>query len=127
MRKIFLFGSRSVRSLPTPPNDWIQRNRHNEFIVGDCYGGDFLFQMLLNSLGVHGVIYHIGKNPRMRFLKDIKKVGDFDSKQTDKDDAMIEDCTDAMCIWDGKSKGTKRNIDRLQALGKPCVVFRSDL
>ncbi|GHV11536.1 hypothetical protein FACS1894162_7080 [Bacteroidia bacterium] len=47
------------------------------------------------------------------------------------DKAMAEDCDSALMFWDGKSKGTKHNMDCLKKLGKyylfldrtsPCLV-----
>lgn len=41
-----------------------------------------------------------------------------------KDKKMRDDCTFAICIWDGKSKGTFTNINVLKAQGKYVYVYR---
>jgi hypothetical protein len=40
---------------------------------------------------------------------------------------MCRDCTFAICYWDGKSKNTLRNIDRLKAQGKYVYVYTAQL
>ena len=44
-----------------------------------------------------------------------------------KDKQMCKDCTFAICFWDGKSKGTLRNIDRLKAQGKYVYVYTAQV
>jgi hypothetical protein len=44
---------------------------------------------------------------------------------TAKDDAMLRDAEYALFAWDGKSKGTLRNICKMAEQGKPCVVYIS--
>ena len=41
-----------------------------------------------------------------------------------KDRQMRDDCTFAICIWDGKSKGTFTNINVLKAQNKYVYVYR---
>ena len=44
-----------------------------------------------------------------------------------KDKQMCKDCTFAICFWDGKSKGTLKNIDRLKAQNKYVYVYTAQL
>ena len=44
---------------------------------------------------------------------------------TAKDDAMLRDADYGLFAWDGKSKGTLRNIRIMAEQGKPCVVYVS--
>ncbi len=44
-----------------------------------------------------------------------------------KDKKMRDDCTFAICIWDGKSKGTFTNINVLKAQNKYVYVYRTNL
>ena len=44
-----------------------------------------------------------------------------------KDKQMCRDCTFAICFWDGQSKGTMRNIDRLKAQGKYVYVYTAQI
>jgi hypothetical protein len=46
---------------------------------------------------------------------------------TAKDDAMLRDADFGLFAWDGKSKGTLRNIREMAARGKPSAVFVSPL
>jgi len=40
-----------------------------------------------------------------------------------KDKAMADDCDCGMMFWDGRSKGTKDNIEYMEALGKYYLVL----
>lgn len=44
-----------------------------------------------------------------------------------KDKEMCNDCTFAICFWDGKSKGTRRNVTRLQAQNKYVYVYTAQI
>lgn len=44
-----------------------------------------------------------------------------------KDKVMSEHCTFALCYWDGKSRGTVRNIDRLKTQDKYVYVYTAQL
>ena len=44
-----------------------------------------------------------------------------------KDKQMCRDCTFAICYWDGQSKGTLRNIDRLKAQDKYVYVYTAQI
>jgi hypothetical protein len=46
---------------------------------------------------------------------------------TAKDDAMLRDADYGLFAWDGKSKGTVRNIRKMAEQGKPCVVYISSI
>jgi adenine-specific DNA-methyltransferase len=37
---------------------------------------------------------------------------------------MAIDCDQALMIWDGKSKGTADNLQRIKDMGKPFAVIR---
>lgn len=44
---------------------------------------------------------------------------------TAKDDAMLREADYGLFAWDGKSKGTLRNVRNMAELGKPSVVYIS--
>jgi hypothetical protein len=46
---------------------------------------------------------------------------------TAKDDAMLRDANYGLFGWDGKSKGTLRNIRKMVELGKPSAVYVSPI
>lgn len=61
------------------------------------------------------VISNITKPDDLRFNREFYEF---------KDKKMRNDCTFAICIWDGKSKGTFTNINVLKAQGKYVYVYR---
>lgn len=66
-----------------------------------------------------------GEEPTI--ISDIKKPDDLKFNRQFyefKDKKMRDDCTFAICIWDGKSKGTFTNINVLKAQNKYVYVYR---
>lgn len=61
------------------------------------------------------VFTHIKKPDDLRFNREFYEF---------KDKQMRNDCTFAICIWDGKSKGTFTNINVLKAQGKYVYIYR---
>lgn len=63
-------------------------------------------------------------------LDGVKKLEDiyaYPSYYEIKDKQMCSDCTFAICFWDGESKGTQRNVNRLKAQGKYVYVYTARL
>lgn len=71
------------------------------------------------SIGAEGeeptIIQNVSKPDDLKFNREYYEF---------KDKKMREDCTFAICIWDGKSKGTFTNINVLKAQGKYVYVYR---
>lgn len=44
-----------------------------------------------------------------------------------KDRFMIDECTMAIALWDGKSKGTLHNIQLMNIKNKPCYTFKIEV
>lgn len=84
-----------------------------DVVVGDCSGVDKLIQeYLFNNNYQNVTIYHINNKPRNNVgFKTIKVKG---RSYSAKDIAMSEIADYGLAIWDGKSKGTKANIDRIK-------------
>ena len=40
---------------------------------------------------------------------------------------MSVDCNTAMVLWDGKSRATKNNIDRIKSMGKEVLIYREEI
>ncbi len=114
MTKVFVSGSRSVRALPQAAKVALDTIIELGFtvIIGDCYGVDTLVQDYLASKGYQRVVvYHIGTTPRNNRGFGAQRVSG--SRQTDKDAAMATAADYGLAIWDGRSPGTQKNIERV--------------
>ncbi len=120
MTRVFVSGSRSVRLLPQAACDSLDRIMAQgfEILVGDCYGVDYLIQLYCKDYD-RVKVFHIGKAPRNCLNDQWELVKVKGRKQTDKDDAMAAIADYGLAIWDGKSKGTARNI---QAVPRTKVI-----
>ena len=119
--KIFISGSRTGYSFDKflELAKWLKK-QHHEVLVGDCVGVDTQIQALCKAHKIPCKVYHIGKTPRNNLGFDtVRCVG---TRYADKDVAMSIDCDLGIAIWNGRSKGTKANIDRLIALHKQVIV-----
>ena len=103
-----------------------------EFLVGDCYGVDAAVQKYLESKGYNNVtIYCSGEIPRNNFITGAKVHSCAEAAKGltgsafhyAKDIQMAQDCDQALMVWDGKSKGTGKNIRRIKEMGKPNKVI----
>lgn len=112
--KVFVSGSRSVKKLPNECLNSLNRIMELGFevLVGDCYGVDSLVQDYLWEKRHQKVkVFHIGKCRNNKGFKSVKIEG---SRYVDKDIAMSEIADYGLAIWDGRSKGTKNNIDAVK-------------
>jgi adenine-specific DNA-methyltransferase len=111
---VFISGSRHIKELPQSALDSLDKiiELGLRVIVGDCQGVDSLVQKYLKSKNYTKVtVYHIGNYPRFNLgFKTVKVQG---TRQVDKDIEMSNKAHYGLTIWDGKSKGTKNNIDRV--------------
>lgn len=137
---IFIFGSRSITSLPDVVEEYIENTLdHSAYtvnvLIGDCDGVDSEVQKLLNEDDYEDVtVFTSGKTPR-NFYGDGEywkkeclnlSIESFDNDReyyACKDDKMIEDCNMAIAIWDGHSRASKNNIDKLIKLNKPVFIL----
>ena len=112
--KVFVSGSRGVQELPAAAKASLDKIKELGFtvLVGDCHGVDTLVQAYLEGY-LKVVVFHIGARPRTNFGFDTVKVAGY--QQTDKDAAMAADADYGLAIWDGKSPGTVKNIERVKA------------
>jgi hypothetical protein len=132
MSSVFIGGSRRISRM----NGELARRFDNiiqkqlRVLIGDANGFDRLAQTYLsghhypsvviyctngicrNNIGnwpVHVVEYH-GRDRGLEFY-------------TAKDDAMLQDADFGLFGWDGKSKGTLRNVRIMAQRGKPSAVY----
>lgn len=119
--KVFISGSRSGFKFEkfTELGEWLKKEGH-QVLVGDCVGVDTMIQGLCKTYKIPCKVYHIGTKPRNNMGFDtVRCIG---TKYKDKDVVMTQECDLGIAIWNGKSKGTKENIDRLKSMHKQVIV-----
>lgn len=111
---VAISGSRSIKSLNpeaiTRINKIIELNF--QIRIGDAPGIDTLVQSYLHSVNYPNVqVWHIGSKPRNNIgnWHTVEVSGNY----TDRDKSMHRYSKFGLAIWDGKSRGTKRNIEQM--------------
>src|SRR5438045_8113469 len=115
LETIFVSGSMSFKTLPDSARERLDQHITNgsHFLVGDAPGVDTLVQQYLSNLHYTNVtVCHIGNVPRINFGFQTHRVEG--NQQSDKDNHMALVADRGLAIWDGRSRGTKENIARLQ-------------
>jgi len=132
MKTVFLGGSRHISRL----NDDIRRRldeivqKKMRVVVGDANGADGAMQRQLAEWRYPSVtVYYVGSHPR-------NNEGRWPTKQVStppklrgaefyaiKDRRMTEDAECGFMLWDGKSRGTLANVERLIEENKPVAVY----
>ena len=130
--KVFVAGSRFINRLDKPVIDQLESiiAHESDILVGDCNGVDTAVQEFCAKRHYDRVTVY-ASNGRAR-----NNVGNFTVKDvpvgpnvhpTDyykqKDISMAVDADCGLMVWDGKSRGTKDNIDMLMKMKKPVLVF----
>ena len=111
---VFVSGSRGIRELPAATRAALDKIRALGFtvLIGDCHGVDTLVQAYLEGY-LNVVVFHIGARPRTNLGFDTVRVAG--SRQADKDAAMAAGADYGLALWDGRSPGTAKNIERVEA------------
>ena len=135
MMRIFLSGSKTVTALPEKLtallDSYCQQNC--EFLIGDCRGADRLMQEYLSAKGYQNVtVYVSGAHTRhciagypVRQINVPESIAGFEFYRQ-KDIEMAKDCDAAVMLWDGKTRGTRCNIEDIQRMEKPYEVILTD-
>ena len=113
--KVIISGSRNLKVLNKEIIETLKKimELNLDIIIGDCYGIDTLIQRYLKSRNYQKVtVYHIGNHPRNNLGFNTVKVQGKSYK--DKDIAMCRIANYGLAIWDGKSRGTSANINRVK-------------
>jgi hypothetical protein len=136
VKSVFIGGSRRLGrmngELAHRLDNIIQK--HLLVLVGDANGFDRAAQAYLSDQQYDAVTVYctrgecrnnVGKWPQ----RDVEYQGRDRGREfyTAKDDAMIRDADFGLFAWDGKSKGTLRNIRRMAEQEKPSAVYVSPL
>ena len=134
MTSVFVGGSRRLgrvnAELAHRLDNIIQK--HLRVLVGDANGFDRAAQAYLAEHEYHAVVVYctagecrnnVGDWPKksVEYLGRDHGLGFY----TAKDDAMLRDADFGLFAWDGKSKGTLRNIRKMAEQGKTSVVYVS--
>lgn len=134
MSKVFISGSISIKQIPKNVVESLEKIQKNklEVLVGDADGIDRKVQDYFKKNNYENIcVYSIYSPPRnlsspifrkklVRVTEDIKKERE---RQTLKDKAMTEDSDYSLVVWDGKSKGSHKNILRALELKKKVKVY----
>lgn len=136
---VFVFGSRDITRIPDAVRSIIATFIWEEksFLVGDCKGADEAFiKLLYNDFNYKRVkVFYSGITPRVEtydletervIVPENIRPATREFHQV-KDQRMLNLADVGLCVWDGKSKGTKANINSLTNTNRECFVFRSDL
>jgi adenine-specific DNA-methyltransferase len=114
-RTVFVSGSRSISTLPPDAVKALDQliDERATIFVGDAPGIDTLVQQHLSERNYDQVtVHHIGNQPRNNLGFQTVKVDG--NRQTDKDNYMATRADTGLAIWDGQSRGTAQNIERLE-------------
>ena len=129
--KTFIAGSKSIHYLS---DDTIQElnkiiQHGDTVLIGDCRGADAAVQEYFADSGYKNVIVYVsGNNVRnniggweVRYISVCYETKGYDF-YIQKDIAMVESADRGLMLWDGKSKGTKRNIEHLSRNNIPVTI-----
>ncbi|MCL2931942.1 MAG: hypothetical protein MGG11_06560 [Trichodesmium sp. MAG_R03] len=88
------------------------------FYVGDVSGIDYIVQSILRDLEyTNVVVWYVMGESKHNLGKDLDwkteyvKPKNYNLRYTERDTAMLGNSDELLAVWDGISKGTKRNID----------------
>lgn len=133
--RVFIGGSRHISFLDGYTQDKLRSicEKGYEVLIGDCYGVDALVQGFLHDLGhqkvtVYSALGHVRNNIGNWPVKGVpipQGIYGYRLHQV-KDIAMIRDANFGFMIWDGESRGTRNNIDRMMQQHKRTLVHIPD-
>lgn len=129
--KVFISGSRSIHKYDTRMTDTLHDliSQKATILVGDSDGVDKLVQAYCSMFKYFDVyVYCVNNKPRNLMCTNFNVVsvdshGSGREYFAEKDKKMTEDCTRAVAFWDGNSRGTKDNIERVENLGKDVLTI----
>ncbi len=136
MNSVFIGGSRRLGRMNADLSQRLDKiiEKQLRVLVGDANGFDRAAQAYLAKHGYPLVIVYctagecrnnVGGWP----VNAVEYQGQDRGLEfyTAKDDAMLRDADYGLFAWDGKSKGTVRNIRKMAEQRKPCVVYISSI
>lgn len=118
-KKVFVSGSRYYNNKEIIKKELL-KYKNDLIIVGDCYGVDYEVMKVCKELNIKCVIFYIGNCRNNVGFKSIKVKG---YNYIDKDIMMSKLCDEGLVFWNGNSKGSKNNIDRLKRMNKEVKII----
>lgn len=128
--KVFISGSRHVKTLSPKSREMLSAfcDDHVDILIGDCYGVDAEVQRFIQSYG--NVTVYASEGMARNNIGDWPVVAVPAAHASNerefyrqKDIAMAADSDMGYVIWDGKSRGSRMNIETLWQLRKPVLVL----
>lgn len=135
-QKVFIGGSRRLTRLPDDVISQLDRIIESRLpiLIGDASGADKAVQIYLCERNYPNVtVFHSGKKWR-------NNVGNWSTEQVEpptkkrdynyyaaKDKRMADEADCGLAIWDGKSKGTLHQIQRLRSQDKKVLVYAANV
>lgn len=119
MNTVVIFGSRSIKELPDNAIASLDKIKQLglEVLIGDAPGVDQLVIAYLESHGYEKVTVFYAYQLRCESSYPAYQIK---GSYTARDKFMCSRARWGLAIWDGKSRGTRRNINQL---GKKCKVL----
>ncbi len=138
MSKVFISGSIAIKKLPNDVIHSLQRIIDNnlEVLVGDANGIDKLIQNYFKTNNYYNVcVYSVYERPRnlcsskfkIKSVDACSSIKKERERQIFKDSQMTSDSDYSFIIWDGKSKGSYKNILRAIEQKKKSKVYLSKI
>lgn len=134
MTSVFIGGSRRLSRVNAEIAGRLDNIIRKELrvLIGDANGFDRAAQQYLADHGYRSVlVYCTNGQSRNNVGNWPQQPVEFHGRgrglefYTAKDDAMLRDADYGLFAWDGKSKGTLRNICKMAEQGKPSAVYVS--
>ncbi len=136
MSTVFVGGSRRISRVNALLVNRLENIVVNELevVIGDANGFDRAAQAFLHGLGYRSVTVYctngkcrnnVGHWPIHKV--DYQGSGRGREFYTAKDDAMIQASDYGLFAWDGRSKGTMRNVEMMAREGKPSAIYISNI
>jgi len=136
MSSVFIGGSRRLGRMNTELARRLDNIIQKELrvLVGDANGFDRAAQKYLADHGYRSVLVYCTNGQCRNNVGDWpKQIVEFHGRNrglefyTAKDDAMLRDADYGLFAWDGNSKGTLRNVQKMAEQGKPSAVYVSPI
>lgn len=118
--RLFVSGSRNWKKGNEIIREKLLEYRDCVVLVGDCYGVDYEVMKICKELNIRCYVFFVNKIRNNVGFKCCKVEG---YRFVDKDIKMSEMCDKGLVFWDGVSKGSKNNIDRLKRMNKEVEII----
>lgn len=132
MHKVFLSGSRKIKTLPEDVKKRVDNiiEKGYQVVVGDANGADKAFQSYLEKKHYSNVIVFCMSNECRNNLGNwnVKPIHSSEKKKdfrfySAKDEVMAKEADYGLMVWDFESNGTFNNILNLAAQNKCAVIY----